>query len=199
MIGSRGAKERISESEVGERTKAPMQRLVGWVLPSVLFLAPLPVLSEHCQVAQSVQEDVSDEAPLLQASVDDLKRTRTSSEGNCSMTLAGSEIYVLRALGFARVEIIRAGDIDSGTVTVWYETHDGTAKNWVDYVQQSGELNFSPGGRSGHVDINLYGPVTMNETVPKFFYFSLTKAVCGGCSVSLGKYTEAEVFIERGS
>ncbi|CAE7256614.1 unnamed protein product [Symbiodinium natans] len=187
----KGAKE----SELsGEPTRAPMQRLVGLVLPSVLFLASL-VLSEHGQSASPSVPDVCDEAPLLQASVDDLKRTRTSSEGNCSMTLAGSEIYVLRAVGFARIEIIRDGDIDSGTVTVLYETHDGTAKNWVDYVQQWGELNFSPGGRSAHVDINLYGPVTMNETVPKFFYFHLTKAVCGSCTVSLGKYTEAKVFI----
>ncbi len=61
------------------------------------------------------------------------------------VSFAAADVRVIENEGWARITVVRSGDIDVVASTLLYETHDLTAKARADYVPTAGVLAFSPG------------------------------------------------------
>lgn len=98
-------------------------------------------------------------------------RVRIEVEGEASLSVADTSITegdTDKTMLF-RVTLSRAS---SETVTVRYQTADGTAKAPADYTAKTGTLTFSPGQTSQNVGITVKGENLRENTERMYLYLS---------------------------
>jgi len=80
--------------------------------------------------------------------------------------------------GFVTLTVLLSPSVEDASVTVYYETTDGSAFAGVDYVAASGSLTFAPGETSKAITISLIGDA-INEATESFD-FVLSNVVNAG-------------------
>ncbi len=116
----------------------------------------------------------------------------TTNLGSGVFQLDGPTLHVDERAGLAHIFIERSGGTE-GTVTVHYQTSDGTAHAGSHYTAVSGTVTFNDGERQMEVDVPILNDHVANDT--QDFTFTISDPSGTG---TLGSVSSATVTIDDG-